>query len=412
MFGTELDTEAASFTSFRDYEGVVFRSSFNHVYQYHRRYAGTFATVIKLLGIYLWIYRQETLCVLKGMQMDKPRVGIINVTGYAGVELARILVRHPMVTLASVTGRSAAGQKLNKIFPHISSDIAVTAELDTVDLAFSAMPHKESAKEILPLISKGVKVVDISADFRLHDPENYEIWYGFTHPAPELLHDAVYGLTELNRVRIPKTNLVANPGCYPTGAIMALAPAVKAGLIEPDIIIDSKSGISGAGRTLSLTTHYCEANDDVMAYSVEGHRHLPEIIQELALLHHPVPVISFVPHLIPMTRGILTTCYASLISGKLPEGKAGVEEIQKVYQQFYANEPFVRVTDVPPHTKYTYGANSCLIFPTIDWRANRIIVISAIDNLVKGAAGQAVQNMNLMLGLPETAGLEQLAIFP
>ncbi len=343
--------------------------------------------------------------------MKKMKVGIINVTGYAGVELARLLYNHPAVEITSVTGRSAAGQKLGNIFPHLSSlDLTVQAELGEVELAFSAMPHKESAEAIIPLLKRGVKVVDISADFRLTDPADYPKWYGFTHPSPQLLKEAVFGLPELYRSKIASARLVANPGCYPTSAILALAPAVKAGLIEPDIIIDSKSGISGAGRTLSLQTHYSEANEDVTAYSLDGHRHLPEITQELNLLRPEAPLsVTFVPHLIPMTRGILTTAYARLASGKLPKGKV---ELKKLYLDFYRDEPFVRIADSSPHTKHTWGSNLCIIYPTIDQRTGRLIVISAIDNLVKGAAGQAIQNMNLMLGLPETTGLEALPVYP
>jgi len=346
--------------------------------------------------------------------MSKTKVGIINVTGYAGVELARLLYQHLEVELASVTGRSAAGQKLGNVFPHLASiDLTIEAELADVDLVFSAMPHKESAKEVIPLLNRGIKVVDISADFRLKDATEYPSWYGFTHPAPQLLNQAVYGLTELYRSQVASAQLVANPGCYPTGAILALAPAVKAGLIEPEIIIDSKSGVSGAGRTLSRQTHFSEANEDAAAYALDGHRHLPEIVQELKLLHPQLsPSVTFVPHIIPMTRGILTTGYASLAPGKIAASTKGKEELRQLYVDFYKDEPFVKVVEFPPHTKHTWGNNLCLIYPTIDIRTGRLVIISCIDNLVKGAGGQAVQNMNLMLGLPETTGLEALAIYP
>ena len=346
--------------------------------------------------------------------MSKTRVGIINVSGYAGIELARLLYQHPQVELTSVTGRSAAGQKLGTVFPHLATvDLTIEAELGEVDLAFSAMPHQESAKEVIPLLDRGVKVVDISADFRLKDAAEYLSWYGFTHPAPQLLEPAVYGLTELYRSQIASAQLVANPGCYPTGAILALAPVVKEGLIKPDIVIDSKSGVSGGGRTLSQQTHYSEANEDTTAYALDGHRHLPEIIQELKRLHPgPSPSVTFVPHLIPMTRGILTTCYAPLVSGKVAAGEKGKQELRQLYLDFYQDEPFVKVAELPPHTKHTWGNNLCLIYPTIDHRTGKLIVISCIDNLLKGAAGQAVQNMNLMLGLPETTGLEAVAIYP
>jgi len=346
--------------------------------------------------------------------MSKVKVGIINVTGYAGVELARLLAQHLEVELISVTGRSAAGRRLGEVFPHLSSlDLVIEAELSEVDLAFSAMPHQESAKEVIPLLNQGIKVVDISADFRLKDAAEYPRWYNFTHPAPQLLKQAVYGLPELYRTQVASAKLVANPGCYPTGAILALAPVVKESLIEPEIIIDSKSGASGAGRTISLQTHYSEANEDAAAYALAGHRHLPEITQELNLLQPgQSPLVTFVPHLIPMTRGILTTCYAPLVSGKVAAGEKGEEEIRQLYLDFYRDEPFVKIVEFSPHTKHTWGSNLCLIHPTIDHRTGRLIVISCLDNLVKGAAGQAIQNMNLMLGLPETTGLEALAIYP
>jgi N-acetyl-gamma-glutamyl-phosphate reductase len=336
------------------------------------------------------------------------KVGIINVTGYTGVELARLLSQHPEVKLASVTGRSAAGQKLGEVFPHLAGlDLTISAELGEVEFAFSAMPHKESAKEVIPLLNKGVRVVDISADFRLKDAAEYEPWYGFTHPDPKLLTQAVYGIPELYRQEIKKAKLVANPGCYPTSAILALAPALKAKLLEPDIVIDSKSGLSGAGRTLHLRMHFAEANEDTSAYALGGHRHLPEIIQELRKISGEKSLkVSFVPHLVPMTRGILTTCYAPLVPGK------DEKKLKELYVDFYKDEPFVRVVDFPPHTKHTWGSNFCLIYPTIDPRAGKLIVISVIDNLVKGGSGQAVQNMNLMLGLPETTGLMAPAVYP
>ncbi len=343
----------------------------------------------------------------------KTKVGIINVTGYAGVELARILYGHPEVKLTSVTGRSAAGKKLGEVFPHlIDLDLKIDTELSNVDFVFSAMPHKESATEIFPLINQRIKVVDISADFRLKQPADYETWYGFRHSAPDLLSEAVYGLSELHRNEVRAARLVANPGCYPTGAILALAPAIKEGLIGPDIIVDSKSGISGAGRTLSLRAHFSEANEDVTAYGLEGHRHLPEINQELNLLGGEQVSVTFIPHLIPMTRGILTTCYAPLVHGQIPTGNKAEMEVRALYTSFYDGEPFIKISQNPPHTKHTWGNNLCLIYPTIDHRTGRLVVISCIDNLVKGAAGQAVQNMNLMLGFPETTGLDSIAIYP
>jgi len=340
------------------------------------------------------------------------RVGIINVTGYAGAELARLLYMHPEAKVASVSGRSAAGKPLAEVFPHLwPLDLNVGNELDEVDFAFSALPHGASAEAVAPLVRKGLPVVDISADFRLTDAAEYQRWYDVDHPAPELLAEAVYGLTELKRSAVRQARLVANPGCYPTGALLALAPAVKGGIIEPDVVIDAKSGISGAGRSLGLTYHYAEANESVAAYAMEGHRHLPEIVQELELLRPKAEAslkVTFQPHLVPMTRGILTTCYAPLADGRA----ATKAKVRELYEEFYRDEPFVRVTAEPPQTKHTWGNNLCLLYPTVDSRAGRLVVVSCIDNLVKGAAGQAVQNMNLMLGFSEAAGLDRPAVYP
>jgi N-acetyl-gamma-glutamyl-phosphate reductase len=346
--------------------------------------------------------------------MPQTSISIVNVTSYAGAELARLLCRHPGVQLISVTGRGEVGKRLGDVFPYLSEiDLVIKAEPEEAPFVFSALPHKASAEVVLPLVKKGIKVIDISADFRLKDTQEYQRWYDFVHPAPEMLDEAVYGLTELNRPQVVSSRLVANPGCYSTGAILALAPAIKEGLIHPDIIIDSKSGISGAGRTLSIGTHYSEANENVSAYALEGHRHLPEIIQELQKLCPDPPLsLTFVPHLVPMTRGILTSCYAKPVEEKIAIGESGKEELREMYQEFYKGEPFVKIVDTPPQTKHTLGSNLCLIYPTIDLRTGRVIVISCIDNLVKGAAGQAIQNMNSMLGFPEISGLEALAVYP
>ena len=346
--------------------------------------------------------------------MVKTKVGIINVTGYAGVELARLLSQHPEVELTSVTGRSAAGQELSSVFPHLeSTGLIIEEKLSEVDIAFSAMPHKESAEVVMPILDQNIKVIDNSADFRLKDADDYPQWYGFTHPSPRLLEKAVYGLPELYRPQIKTEQLVAVPGCYPTGAILALAPVVKAGLIEPDIIIDSKSGLSGAGRSISQHTHYSEADEDTTAYALDGHRHLPEICQELCLLNRRLSLsITFVPHLVPMTRGILTNAYATLVPGKIAGGNNGEAELSALYRDYYKDEPFIRIVSSPPHTKHTRGSNYCHIYTNIDRRTGRLIIISSIDNLVKGAAGLAVQNMNIMLGLPEETGLKSLALFP
>ena len=346
--------------------------------------------------------------------MEKPKVGIINVTGYVGMELARLLHRHPGVELSAITGRSAVGQKLGEVLPHLAEiDLVIQPQLGDVALVFSVLPHKTSAEAVLPALERGIKVVDISADFRLKDAEEYPTWYDFAHPEPRLLEEAVYGLVELNRPAITAARLVANPGCYPTGALLALAPAVKEGLIEPDIVIDSKSGVSGAGRTVSLTTHFSEANENVSAYALDGHRHLPEIVQELAKLNPELSLsVTFVPHLVPMSRGILTSCYARLAGEKIAPSEKGREQIAELYREFYRGEPFIRVVAMPPQTKQCWGTNLCLIYPTIDVRTGRFIVISAIDNLIKGGAGQAIQNMNLMLGFAEGMALEGTAVYP
>ena len=288
----------------------------------------------------------------------------------------------------------------------------VREELDEdVDVVFSALPHAASAEQCLPFIRRGIPVIDLSADFRLKDLSEYQSWYGVEHPAPELLSESVYGLTELHRDEIAGAKIVGNPGCYPTGAVLALAPAVKAGLIEPDIIVDGKSGITGAGRGLGLPYHFSEADENLSAYALGGHRHLPEMTQELrCLAEAPAPRITFAPHLIPMNRGILSTCYATLKPGAA--GDAAQQQVRAVYEDFYGDERFVSVTPSPPQTKQTQGINSCLVYPTVDRRTGRLIVVSAIDNLVKGGSGQAVQNMNLMLGYPEATGLEALALYP
>jgi N-acetyl-gamma-glutamyl-phosphate reductase len=339
--------------------------------------------------------------------MAKTRVGILNVTGYAGVELARLLSGHPAVELAAVTGRSSVGQKLGQVFPHMAAlDLTIRSELGDVDFVFSALPHQESADQLIPFIERGVKVIDISADFRLKEPTLYEEWYGCKHPAPDLLKTAVYGLPELNRAEIGSSRLVANPGCYPTASILALAPALKTGLVSGNIIVDAKSGLSGAGRSLKLSGHFCEADEDLTAYAIASHRHQPEIFQELSFLDPDLAGLTFTPHLVPMTRGILATCYAKLNLG------ISSAEVADLYQNFYLGEPFVKVMAEPPHTKHAAGTNMCFVHAAVDKRNGMLIAVAAIDNLVKGATGQAIQNMNLMLGLPETTGLPRFAQFP
>jgi N-acetyl-gamma-glutamyl-phosphate reductase len=324
-------------------------------------------------------------------------VGILNVTGYAGSELARLLHGHPDVRLAGVTGRSAAGKRLAEIFPHLwAIDLPVEERLGDVDVVFSALPHGAAAEQLLPYVDAGVPVIDLSADFRLKQVAEYEARYKVTHPAPQLLQRAVFGLPEL-------------PGCHSTGVILALAPLFARGLIEPQVIADTKTGLSGAGRTLGLNVHFSEADESVAPYGLDGHRHLPEITQELgALAEAPAPAVTFVPHYIPMTRGILSTCYARAKSGTSLDRAS----LRDVYRDFYDDAPFVRVTDEAPSTKHVMGTNYCLIHPSIDPLTGAIVVASAIDNLGKGAAGAAVQCFNVMRGLPETAGLQSLALFP
>ncbi len=335
------------------------------------------------------------------------KVGIINVTGYAGMELARILHLHPEAELISVTGRSAAGEQLGKVLPHLSSvGLTITEDLtDSVDLVFSALPHVASAERLGPLLDKGLKAVDISGDFRLSDVEEYREWYQADHPCPEHLEGAIYGLPELNRDDIASAQLVANPGCYPTASSLALAPAISARLVKPDLIVDAKSGVSGAGRGKYA---YSEVNENVSAYSIGGHRHQPEIVQTLSRLNGSSDIrLTFTPHLIPMTRGILVTCYASLCDSTTTQN-----QVEEVYRSYYENTPFVHVTDEPPMTKHTLGNNNCIVHPFVDSQSDRLIIVSCLDNLVKGAAGQAVQNLIVMCGLPEDMGLRQLALYP
>ena len=341
--------------------------------------------------------------------MSKTRVGIINVTGYAGSELARILHRHPEVDVAQVTGRSAAGRQLSEVFPHLlDADMAISPSLDSsVDLVFSALPHAASAEALSPFIEEDVRCVDISADFRLKDVNVFEEWYKTAHPCPQYIENAVYGLPELHREDVKRSRLIANPGCYPTGTILGLAPAFNADIVTTDVISDSKSGVSGAGRKGDIAYNFNEINDNMSAYGLSGHRHMPEMSQELsALSQHGEVRVTFVPHLAPMTRGILGTHYASL------KREVTQQEAIELYQDFYLDEPFVRVVSSPPSTKETWGSNHILINVNVDAHSGRLIVVTALDNLVKGAAGAGVQNMNLMLGLPEDTGLETLAIYP
>jgi N-acetyl-gamma-glutamyl-phosphate reductase len=370
----------------------------------------------------------------------KISVSVLNVTSYTGLELLRLLAQHPHFSVESVTARSAAGKRLYDVFPQLGvglkqhgrdainrgrdksgpytgfdPSLVIADEPAQTDLAFVCLPHAAAATSVVRLLERGTKIVDLSADFRLRDAAVYEEWYKHTHPAPALLEMAVYGLCERYRERIEGAALVANPGCYATAALLGLIPAMAAGIITPDIIIDAKSGVSGAGRSPTLTTHYAEINEDVSAYSLSGHRHLPEITQELvaaaAAGDHPLsqtPRITFIPHLVPMTRGILATCYADLKR----DARTTTAEVRALYEEYYMEEPFVHVVDQPPHTRWSYGSNACFVYPTVDVRTGRLVVISCLDNLVKGAAGQAVQNANRLYGLPETAGLPPVSLYP
>ena len=342
-------------------------------------------------------------------------IAILGASGYTGAELARILSRHPGVEITVVTSRQYAGQPFSNAYPHLKHLVNLTCEdVDPVSLAqradlfFTAVPHK-TAMDIVPiLIEAGKKVVDLSADFRISDAETYEQWYQ-PHSAKELLATAVYGLPELYRQQITKTSLVANPGCYPTSVALGLAPLLKNKLVDPStIVIDSKSGTAGAGRSANVGTLYCEVTDGFRAYNVGVHRHTPEIEQELSLLHGNPVTVSFTPHLLPMSRGILSTIYSNLT------GPVTQDEIQEIFSDFYKDEYFVRVCDAGtmPATQYVRGSNFCDIGIKIDPRTGRIVIVSVIDNLVKGAAGQATQNMNLLCGFDEKEGLTGVPVFP
>ena len=331
-------------------------------------------------------------------------VGILNINSYGGIGLATLLEAHPGLRLKAVAGHSSAGKSLRQLFPMWGGpDLPVLESLPPLDLVFSALPHVAAAGAIAPLVRAGTRVVDLSADFRLHDAATYAAWYGHEHPAPDLLAIAAYGLSETDRTGIAAATLVANPGCYPTAAGLGLAPALAAGLIDPagGVIVDAKSGVSGAGKSLKTESLFSEADESVAAYGLAGHRHLPEIEQTATRLAcgGNGPQVTFIPHLVPMTRGILATIYAS------PAEPVSAAALLGLYRDYYGRSPCVRVVDTAPATKWTTRTNLCVIYPTVDARSGRLIVVSCIDNLVKGAAGQAVQNANLMLGLPEETGL-------
>ena len=344
------------------------------------------------------------------------KVAIVGASGYTGVELIRILHSHPEVAVTCVTSEQSAGRPVSEIFPTLRGRCDLVLEnlepvgiAEKVDIVFTALPHK-AAMEVVPTFLKmGKNIVDLSADYRLHDADVYGSWYE-RHLNPELLTEAVYGIPELRRAQISEASLIANPGCYPTSVILGVAPLLKDKVIDPrSIIVDAKSGVSGAGRGAKVDGLYCEVNEGFRAYGVGGvHRHIPEIEQELSLLAGDPLTITFTPHLVPMDRGILSTIYTQ------PLGKVNVPDLVKLYDAFYDGEPFVRVLPAGtlPSTAHVRGSNFCDIGIAVDDRTGRLIIVSAIDNLVKGASGQAVQNMNLMCGLPETLGLDILGIYP
>jgi N-acetyl-gamma-glutamyl-phosphate reductase len=348
--------------------------------------------------------------------MNKIKVAVIGASGYAGLELVRLLVRHPGCELAALTSLEYPGQPFSRIFPALAGIVDLPFAPDpapetiaaAAKVIFTAVPHQTAMGMIPRYLDLGCKVVDLSADFRFTDVSLYEKWYQ-EHTAPELNAEAVYGLPELHRDEVRRARLVGNPGCYPTGVILGLAPLAQAGLLAPDsVIADCKSGTSGAGRQPLLGISFCEVNDGFRAYKVLEHRHTPEMEQELSRLAGTPVTVTFTPHLVPMSRGILGTLYAGLTA---PRTEADLREL---YQKFYQGHPFVRLHPVGslPDTRDVRGANFCDLAIRVDREGRRVIVVSAIDNLTKGAAGQAVQNFNLMVGLPETMGLETPPFLP
>jgi N-acetyl-gamma-glutamyl-phosphate reductase len=345
----------------------------------------------------------------------KTRVGIIGATGYTGLELLRFLIHHPEIEITALTSQKYAGVEIGQVFPSLMNylqtkceELSVERISDKTDFVFTAVPHK-TAMETVPLFYRqGKRVVDLSADFRFKDAGIYEKWYQ-KHTASDLLPESVYGLPELHRDKIRGARIVGNPGCYPTGALIGLIPPVKKGLISLEgIVVDSKSGVSGAGRDVVLESLFCEVNEGVKAYKIFAHRHTPEIEQELSQIAKKEIKVTFVPHLIPMDRGILSTLYIHLIK------KLKTEELLSAFQDYYQGEPFIRIYPKGklPNTKDVRGSNFCDIGITVNEADGRAVIVTAIDNLVKGASGEAVQNMNIMLGYPETMGLLPPPLFP
>jgi N-acetyl-gamma-glutamyl-phosphate reductase len=345
------------------------------------------------------------------------RVGIIGAAGYVGGELIRLLERHPNVRVAGLQGRDRDHEPATLAHPQLAgSGHHIEGTLPEVDAVFLALPHGASASLVPELVEQGRMVIDLGADYRLRDPADYVRWYGFEHPAPELLARAVYGLPEQHRAELQGlqgagTVIIGAPGCYPTTSLLGLYPLTRAGLIG-DVVVDAKSGASGAGRAPKAELQFSEVNESVKAYGLSGHRHLSELIQELGAAcatpgaNPGAATVDFIPHLVPMQRGILAACHVR------PTRPVSAAELQALYEQAYADEPFVRVVGQPPATSHVRGSNLAHVHPYLVERTGRIVVISVIDNLVKGAAGQALQAFNLACGLPETAGLEQLPLVP
>ena len=323
----------------------------------------------------------------------KVRVAVAGANGYAGMTAVQLLARHPGVELVQLTSRSFAGKPYSEVFPLLDLAGAFAAEpsVDGVDVIFSCLPHNVGAAKVGGWLAAGARVVDMSADFRLHDAALYPTWYRQPHPEPGLLDKAVFGLPELHEKELEDAQLIAVPGCFATAAILALAPAATSGMIASDVIVDAKSGISGAGRSPGMGVHFSEVNESVHAYAVDGHRHLPEIVQELA----DGARVTFVPHLVPMTRGILATCYFDI--------KGSTAELEEAYREFYANQPFTRIVDKPPATKLAAHSNLCLV--NVAAQGKKAVVTSALDNLVKGASGQGVECFNIACGFERTTAL-------
>ncbi|PIN08291.1 N-acetyl-gamma-glutamyl-phosphate reductase [Handroanthus impetiginosus] len=351
---------------------------------------------------------------IKAQKSEKFRIGVLGASGYTGSEIIRLLAGHPNYQITLMTADRKAGQSIGSVFPHLVKqelpDLVAVKDADfaNVDAVFCCLPHG-TTQEIVKGLPSNLKIVDLSADFRLHDVGEYEEWYGQPHGAQELQKEAVYGLTEISRPEIQSARLVANPGCYPTSIQLPLIPLIKANLIEvKNIIIDSKSGVSGAGRGAKEANLYTEIAEGIHSYGVTRHRHVPEIEQGLSKAANSKVTVSFTPHLMPMSRGMQSTIYVEMASG------ASTEDLYQHLRQFYENEEFVVLLNKNevPHTRHVRGSNYCLINIFPDRIPRRAIIISVIDNLVKGASGQALQNLNLMMGIPETTGLVSVPLFP